>query len=240
MISTPAGQYAGSQARRQLHERLLNAIGQKSMYFFQTTPSARIVNRFSADTAVIDKVCVERSHYSLRLISWLMWTLVRHSNVSLPKYAENNSNHSTAHTIHSTVCVLDLRECHRNTVVHITHHPDRRRLLFGAKILSILIEVIESISYKYFCGIRERESRSFIDSLYVYLQRRELQRIESISSAPILSHFVETIQGVMTIRAFNQESRFMEILFKRMEANNIVLIMLDACNRWLGIALVRI
>lgn len=72
----------------------------------------------------------------------------------------------------------------------------------------------------------------------LFLHRRELQRIESISSAPILSHFVETIQGVMTIRAYNQESRFMEILFKRMEANNIVLIMLDTSNRWLGIALV--
>lgn len=70
-------------------------------------------------------------------------------------------------------------------------------------------------------------------------KRRELQRIESISSAPILSHYVETIQGVMTIRAYNQESRFMEILFKRMEANNIVLIMLDTSNRWLGITLVR-
>lgn len=57
MISTPAGQYAGSQARRHLHERLLNSIGQKSMYFFQITPFARIVNRFSADMAVIDKVC---------------------------------------------------------------------------------------------------------------------------------------------------------------------------------------
>lgn len=58
MISTPAGQYAGSQARRHLHERLLNSIAQKSMYFFQITPFARIVNRFSADMAVIDKVCV--------------------------------------------------------------------------------------------------------------------------------------------------------------------------------------
>lgn len=57
MISTPAGQYAGSRARRHLHERLLKSIGQKPMYFFQTTPIARIVNRFSADTAVIDKVC---------------------------------------------------------------------------------------------------------------------------------------------------------------------------------------
>lgn len=67
---------------------------------------------------------------------------------------------------------------------------------------------------------------------------RELQRLDSITSSPILSHFAETIQGVITIRAYNQEGRFMEMLFKRMEANNIAVIMQNTCNRWLGIALV--
>lgn len=67
---------------------------------------------------------------------------------------------------------------------------------------------------------------------------RELQRLESITSSPILTHFAETIHGVATIRAYNQESRFMEILFKRMEANNIAVIMENTMNRWLGIALV--
>lgn len=45
-------------------------------------------------------------------------------------------------------------------------------------------------------------------------------------------------QGVATIRAYNQESRFMEILLKRMEMNNIAVIMQNTSNRWLGIALV--
>lgn len=62
--------------------------------------------------------------------------------------------------------------------------------------------------------------------------------MESITSSPILTHFAETIQGVATIRAYNQESRFMEILLKRMEANNIAVIMQSTSNRWLGISLV--
>ncbi|XP_037038028.1 ATP-binding cassette sub-family C member Sur isoform X2 [Bradysia coprophila] len=66
---------------------------------------------------------------------------------------------------------------------------------------------------------------------------RELQRIESITSSPIISHFSETIEGVATIRAYSQESRFMEILFKHIEANNITFITLNCSNRWLGIAL---
>lgn len=79
-------------------------------------------------------------------------------------------------------------------------------------------------------------SRYTLHSLYV--NNRELHRMENITISPILSHFAETIQGVATIRAYNQESRFMEMLFKRMEANNITVIMQNASNRWLGIALV--
>lgn len=56
MISVPFGQYAGSKARRSLHEQLLQSIVQKSIYFFQTTPFGQMMNRFSSDMAVIDKV----------------------------------------------------------------------------------------------------------------------------------------------------------------------------------------
>lgn len=56
MISVPFGQYAGCKARRTLHEQLLQSIVQKSIYFFQTTPFGRMMNRFSSDMAVIDKV----------------------------------------------------------------------------------------------------------------------------------------------------------------------------------------
>lgn len=66
---------------------------------------------------------------------------------------------------------------------------------------------------------------------------RELQRIESITYSPIISHFTETIEGVTTIRAYQQEHRFTETLFQRMEANNVAQVILNCSNRWLGIAL---
>lgn len=56
MISIPSGQYAGSKARKYLHDELLHAIVQKSLHFFQVTPFGRVMNRFSMDMAVIDKV----------------------------------------------------------------------------------------------------------------------------------------------------------------------------------------
>ena len=39
---------------------------------------------------------------------------------------------------------------------------------------------------------------------------RELARLVGIRSAPILHHFAESLSGVATVRAFNQESRFID------------------------------
>lgn len=66
----------------------------------------------------------------------------------------------------------------------------------------------------------------------------ELQRIENLTNSPVISHLSETIQGVTTIRAYNQQARFTEILFKRLEANTIAFTILNTSNRWLGISLV--
>ncbi|XP_065358147.1 ATP-binding cassette sub-family C member Sur [Calliphora vicina] len=66
---------------------------------------------------------------------------------------------------------------------------------------------------------------------------RELQRIENSTNSPVISHLSETIQGVTTIRAYNQESRFTEILFRRLEENTIAFTILNTSNRWLGISL---
>lgn len=56
MLSTPAGQWAGCKARQNLHDKLLQSIMHKSLHFFQITPLGRIMNRFSNDMAIIDKV----------------------------------------------------------------------------------------------------------------------------------------------------------------------------------------
>lgn len=56
MISTPAGQWSGCKARQNLHDKLLQSIMHKSLHFFQITPLGRIMNRFSNDMAIIDKV----------------------------------------------------------------------------------------------------------------------------------------------------------------------------------------
>lgn len=56
MVSTPIGQWAGFRACQRLHDRLLAALMDKSLNFFQITPLGRVMNRFSNDINVIDKV----------------------------------------------------------------------------------------------------------------------------------------------------------------------------------------
>lgn len=85
IVSTPFGQWAGYRACKRLHEQLLAALMEKSLNFFQTTPLGRVMNRFSNDINVIDKVrslwaqCVctrnilRRRRSSLWFNEWCIW-----------------------------------------------------------------------------------------------------------------------------------------------------------------------
>ncbi|XP_071446866.1 ATP-binding cassette sub-family C member Sur isoform X2 [Hetaerina americana] len=56
LASNGVGQWGGSRARRYLHEKMLSSVLVRLPYnFFEATPLGRIINRFSTDTAVIDK-----------------------------------------------------------------------------------------------------------------------------------------------------------------------------------------
>ncbi|XP_061511303.1 ATP-binding cassette sub-family C member Sur isoform X2 [Anopheles gambiae] len=172
-ISVPAGQRAGSNARRRLHRELIASVLQNSIHFFQSVPLGRIMNRLSIDVAVVDKKIAATSQKLLQFI-----------------------------------------------------------------LLCVCAVLINSVVTPYFilltipiCGIY------YMVQKFYRASSRELQRIESMTYSPVLAHFSETIEGVTTIRAFGQEARFMEVLFKRMEANNVAQLALNCSNRWLGIAL---
>jgi len=56
LLSSGVGQYAGARARRVLHKNMLLNVIRCPLPFFECTPVGRIINRFSTDTSVIDKV----------------------------------------------------------------------------------------------------------------------------------------------------------------------------------------
>ncbi|KAJ8319363.1 hypothetical protein KUTeg_004454 [Tegillarca granosa] len=79
--------------------------------------------------------------------------------------------------------------------------------------------------------------------LYIAVQRfyvatsRQLKRLESVSRSPIYSHFGETIVGVSTIRAYQQQGRFITESEYKVDENLICHFPAIIANRWLAIRL---
>lgn len=149
MISTPCGQYAGSKARRTLHDQLLQSIVHKSIYFCQVAPFGRLMNRFSLDMAVIDKV----KWYSLFLLTTINFDgtyfidravpILFVCSLSFPMNIENCCNQSTASSIHIVMLLFDSIEFNHYTLVYCADHSYLWRLLSYTKTISLFIEVFD-------------------------------------------------------------------------------------------------
>ncbi|KAL9128737.1 MAG: hypothetical protein Q9217_002644 [Psora testacea] len=64
---------------------------------------------------------------------------------------------------------------------------------------------------------------------------RDLKRLESVQRSPIYQHFGETLTGVVTIRAYGDERRFIRDNQLRVDTHNRPFIYLWAANRWLAL-----
>ncbi|RUS16120.1 ABC transporter type 1, transmembrane domain-containing protein, partial [Endogone sp. FLAS-F59071] len=164
-------QYFGSlKASRILYVKLLDAVINAPLRFFDTTPVGRIINRFSKDFETID------SRLSSTCGGLLMYILA----------------------VSAVVTVISI--------------------ITPAFLLAALPIVL----------------------VYLYVGRRyircsrELKRLDSVTKSPLYSHFGETLVGVATIRAFGEESRFLDEIFKRIDDNNRTFYLTWMCNRWLS------
>ncbi|XP_068236627.1 multidrug resistance-associated protein 1-like [Palaemon carinicauda] len=75
-----------------------------------------------------------------------------------------------------------------------------------------------------------------IHSVYIP-SSRQLRRIESVAKSPVFSHVIESLQGVLTIRAFKKESVIEDELHKRQDSFNRAGMANIACDRWLEVRL---
>ncbi|KAL9101333.1 MAG: hypothetical protein Q9163_003401 [Psora crenata] len=64
---------------------------------------------------------------------------------------------------------------------------------------------------------------------------RDLKRLESVQRSPIYQHFGETLTGMVTIRAYGDERRFIRDNQLRVDTHNRPFIYLWAANRWLAL-----
>ncbi|XVF32758.1 hypothetical protein REPUB_Repub17cG0110800 [Reevesia pubescens] len=72
---------------------------------------------------------------------------------------------------------------------------------------------------------------------YYLASARELTRLDSITKAPVIHHFSESISGVMTIRAFRKEGRFCQENIIRVNSNIRMDFNNNGSNEWLGFRL---
>ena len=76
--------------------------------------------------------------------------------------------------------------------------------------------------------------------LYVFLTayyqatNRELKRIDAVTRSFVYTHFNETIEGMLTIKAFGRENYFFNKLNDLIDNNNDVYFLTWAIQRWLG------
>ena len=74
--------------------------------------------------------------------------------------------------------------------------------------------------------------------LYLYIQRyylrtsRELKRLDSTSRSPVYAHFQESLGGISTIRAYQQQARFVAENEWRVDANLRAYYPSITANRW--------
>ncbi|KZV54371.1 ABC transporter C family member 4-like [Dorcoceras hygrometricum] len=72
---------------------------------------------------------------------------------------------------------------------------------------------------------------------YYLSTSRELTRLDSITKAPVIHHFSESISGVMTIRPFGKQERFIHDNINRVNSNLRMDFHNNGCNEWLGFRL---
>ncbi|KAL2038443.1 hypothetical protein N7G274_008782 [Stereocaulon virgatum] len=64
---------------------------------------------------------------------------------------------------------------------------------------------------------------------------RDLKRLESVQRSPIYQQFGETLSGIVTIRAYSDEKRFVRDNQHRLDTHHRPFIYLWAANRWLAL-----
>ncbi|KAJ4955109.1 hypothetical protein NE237_011892 [Protea cynaroides] len=72
---------------------------------------------------------------------------------------------------------------------------------------------------------------------YFLATSRELTRLDSITKAPVIHHFSESISGVMTVRCFRRQGRFIQENIKRVNLNLSMDFHNNGSNEWLGFRL---
>jgi len=77
----------------------------------------------------------------------------------------------------------------------------------------------------------------FLLQLFYRKSSVDLQRLDAVTRSPIQALIAEGLDGALTIRAFGQESNFINKFFSKLDENDRAMLNFLVAHRWLGIAL---
>jgi ATP-binding cassette subfamily C (CFTR/MRP) protein 1 len=72
---------------------------------------------------------------------------------------------------------------------------------------------------------------------YYLATSRELKRLDAVSKSPIFTWFSESLAGISTIRAFNQQDIFIATNARNLDRNQMCFLPSIYVNRWLALRL---
>ena len=133
-----------------LHDSMLLAVLNAPVFFFDTNPVGRILNRFSRDIGILDELLPDVFVDSAQLVLFCIGSVL-------------------------LISVLN------------------PWVLLGATPLLAVFLLI---------------------GRYYLKTSRELKRLEALNRSPVISHFSDTLDGLVTIRAYEREKASMEKLFR--------------------------
>jgi ABC-type multidrug transport system fused ATPase/permease subunit len=161
------------KATKLLHDKLLISVLKSTLRFFESTPTGRIVNRFTKDLEATED--------------------------SIPQ------------------SIKSLIDCFMNLIKMIF-------IISMSTPLFIIALIPITIAY-------------LLVQRYFVPSNRQLKRMQSVSKSPIFSHFSETQSGISTIRAYNLEKQFIQIMQNNIDENLVLSYTNTVSNRWLALRL---
>jgi len=72
---------------------------------------------------------------------------------------------------------------------------------------------------------------------YYVTTSRDVRRLEGVNRSPVLSHFSDSLMGLVTIRAYEREDGFLKALYRYQDDHNKAWFSIFSAMRWLGVRL---
>ncbi|CAG2204025.1 ABCC1 [Mytilus edulis] len=105
--------------------------------------------------------------------------------------------------------------------------PMNFRMFLGTTINTLSTLVVITYSTPIFLAV-------VLPLAIVYYLMQTVTKVESTTKSPIFNHFSETINGASTLRAYKEQSRFIQESLDRVDKNISFYFTKIASNRWLG------